>query len=216
MEFYGGEESGQPFYAAEYIQGITLGEFIKTKEIVPLDEAMLIFCKMVKALRVANQASIIHRDLKPKNIMLTRQGQVKVIDFGLGKDLDDEFEITESDTVFGTPDYCAPELLARGSRGLIGLDHRADIFAAALILYEMIMGELPIKFGEKADEVYFKKEDWANMPDEGKGATFPKIKDLPRIVRPLLRAMGRKDREKRISDYGKIERKAWGIIAKAA
>ncbi|MEE8349503.1 MAG: serine/threonine-protein kinase, partial [Acidobacteriota bacterium] len=143
-----GEEEGQPFISMEYIQGKTLGQTL-TEGPLPLKRALQTAVEIAEALQTAHKNNIVHRDLKPSNIMLTPDGHVKVMDFGLAKRLtpvegQDEEEIstklTKDDSILGTVPYMSPEQL-RGQE----VDARSDIFSFGVVLYEMLTGVHPFK-----------------------------------------------------------------------
>ena len=141
------EADGVPFIAMEYVAGKTLGQTIPRKGL-PLSEALRYATQIADALSTAHAAGIVHRDLKPSNIMITGQGAVKLVDFGLAKLL--ERGVSESDatqtlvgaertaegTVVGTAAYMSPEQ-AEGKP----LDERSDIFSFGAVLYEMVTGQ---------------------------------------------------------------------------
>ena len=132
----------------EYVHGITLREIIdelQEKKIrFPMGAAIEIACEVADALFQAftsygensEQLHIVHRDLKPANIILTSNGEVKILDFGLARVSNSEFSVGRTDQIEGTPIYMSPEQ-AKG----LSMDHRSDLFSLGLILYEMLMGE---------------------------------------------------------------------------
>jgi eukaryotic-like serine/threonine-protein kinase len=132
------EEDGQTFIAMAFIEGESLAEKIKQRPL-PLDEALGIASQVGEALQVAHERGIVHRDIKPGNIMITPDGRVKVMDFGLAH-LAGQTRITKTGTVMGTPAYMSPEQ-AEGQE----LDRRSDIWSLAIVLYEMVTGQLPFK-----------------------------------------------------------------------
>ena len=132
--------SGLDFIAMEYVRGTTLAHRLKHDR-PPLSQLLEIARQTAVALSRAHAAGIVHRDLKPANIMITGDGSVKVLDFGIAKQSSPTGESsTEGNIIVGTPDYMAPEV-ALGQPA----DQRADIFALGVILYEMAAGQRPFQ-----------------------------------------------------------------------
>jgi len=137
-----GEEEGQSFISMEYIQGQTLSQKLKEGPL-PLKNALQTAVEVAEALEAAHKNDIVHRDLKPSNIMLTPEGHVKVMDFGLAKRVTppegQEEEITtvltKQGSTLGTVPYMSPEQV-RGQE----VDTRSDIFSFGVVLYEMLAG----------------------------------------------------------------------------
>jgi serine/threonine protein kinase/Flp pilus assembly protein TadD len=145
---YGETAEGQPFIVMELVNGQTLGELL-AEESLTLGRAVRIISDVADALSEAHARGIIHRDIKPSNIIINRQGQVKVLDFGLAKQLRDESSQstdpnaqtlrethTQSGILVGTPLYLSPEQ-AKGAP----VDARSDLFALGAVLYECITGK---------------------------------------------------------------------------
>ena len=133
-----GEFQGQIFIAMECCEGETLKERI-ARGPLNITEAVDILRQIARGLSKAHQHGIIHRDIKPANIFLTRDRQVKILDFGLAKRMD-QTAITETGATLGTPFYMSPEQ-ARGS----AVDHSTDLWAQGVLLYEMLTGQLPFQ-----------------------------------------------------------------------
>ena len=142
-----GVSDDHPFIAMEYVDGTALNEKLAAGGL-PVEEAVRLASEIAEALDFAHARRIVHRDLKPANIMLTSDGHVKVMDFGVAK------RLTSSDTdlttiaggmtapgeIVGTPAYMSPEQL-RGEP----VDARSDVFAFGLVLYEMLTGTHPFR-----------------------------------------------------------------------
>ena len=149
------EINGIHFIAMQYIEGRNVRQLVNGRPL-SLESALSIALQTTEALAAAHARGIIHRDIKAGNVMVTPSGQVKVLDFGLAKLLDDEAartsgihhtEITEVGVPYGTATYAAPEQ-ARGDR----VDSRADVFSTGVLLYEMLAGTWPFR-GQTAIEV---------------------------------------------------------------
>ncbi len=126
----------QPFIAMEYIDGETLTESI-AKGPLKLDEAVEIATQVANALDAAHEKNIVHRDVKSGNVMLTKKGNAKVLDFGLAKTAQST-KLTQLGSTLGTIAYMSPEQ-ARGEE----VDRRSDLWSLGVLLYEMISGRLP-------------------------------------------------------------------------
>jgi len=149
------EINGIHFIAMQYIEGRNVRQLVNGRPL-SLESALSITLQTAEALAAAHARGIIHRDIKAGNVMVTPSGQVKVLDFGLAKLLDEDAartsgihhtEITEVGIPYGTATYAAPEQ-ARGDR----VDSRADIFSTGVLLYEMLTGTWPFQ-GQTAVEV---------------------------------------------------------------
>jgi len=140
-----GEDDGKPFLAMEYVDGRSLDAILKTSG--PLDPArsVAVITQVLSALGFAHQNGIVHRDVKPSNIMVLSSGEVKVADFGIARIDASEFTIVGD--LLGTPAYMAPEQFAGAP-----VDKRTDLFAAGVILFEMLTGVKPFR-GKSITEI---------------------------------------------------------------
>ena len=129
---FGITTGGHLYLVMEWIEGPTLHELIH-KGSIPVRKVAHLGMQLCDALAYAHSHKILHRDIKPGNIMINQDDQVKVADFGLARPITGEAE----ENPFGTPDYAAPEIMARQA-----VDQRADIFAAGVVLYEMLTGRV--------------------------------------------------------------------------
>jgi serine/threonine protein kinase/tetratricopeptide (TPR) repeat protein len=132
------EAEGRAFLAMACIAGRPLADSIAEGPL-PLDEALRIALEVAEGLREAHSKHIVHGDIKPANIMLTEQGQVKIMDFGLAERFEPAL-IPDMETTSGTVSYMSPERL-RGEQA----DHRSDIWALGVVLYEMLAGRRPFE-----------------------------------------------------------------------
>jgi WD40 repeat protein/tRNA A-37 threonylcarbamoyl transferase component Bud32 len=136
-----GEQNGQPYFALEFVDGGSLEQRLTGTPHAPRKAAQLVET-LARAVHAAHGVGIIHRDLKPANVLLTRDGQPKITDFGLAKRLGSETGQTQSGAIVGTPSYMAPEQAA-GKVGAVG--PAADTYALGAILYELLTGRPPFK-----------------------------------------------------------------------
>jgi len=148
VTIYDAGECGGIFYIAmEFIQGTTLHEMLAQQHILPTEEVIQYSRQICKGLDYAHSHGIVHRDVKPANIMITANGTVKIMDFGIAKA---GGSMTSTGQVLGTPNYMAPEQV-KGRP----LDGRSDLFSFGVILYEMLTGEKPF-VGQNVTTIIYK------------------------------------------------------------
>jgi serine/threonine protein kinase len=148
---FGKTDDGTTYQVMELIDGMTLSRVIKSQAPLPLERVLRIATQIARALAAAHGKGIVHRDLKPENVFLIeREGRpdfVKIVDFGIAKvapidrTAPEGPRLTRAGSVFGTPEYMAPEQAA----GRNDTDHRVDIYALGVIIYEMLTGKTPHK-----------------------------------------------------------------------
>jgi len=148
-----GTHEGSPYLVSELLEGKTLGEGLRRGPL-PFRQAIQYGAQIARGLAAAHEKGIVHRDLKPDNIFLTKDGRIKILDFGLAKVIPTKSPtalattITRIGVAMGTVGYMSPEQV----RGL-GTDHRTDIFALGAILCEMVMGQRTFQRATEADTV---------------------------------------------------------------
>ncbi len=133
-----GEAAGVKFISMAYCEGQDLHGLLTHQGKLTVEHAVKLARQMCSALDAAHSEGVVHRDFKPQNILLDKQENVYVSDFGLAKSLESDNGMTKSGEFLGTPRYMAPEQVQGG-----GVDHRADLYALGLILYEMVTGDVP-------------------------------------------------------------------------
>jgi serine/threonine protein kinase len=131
-----GEDRGLLYLAMEYLAGRTLREVLEEFGVLTPAEALDVLEPVLEALAAAHAAGIVHRDVKPENVLLTDDGRIKVADFGLARAA--SAATSTSGVLMGTAAYLAPELVVRGVA-----DARGDVYAAGVVLFEMLTGLLP-------------------------------------------------------------------------
>lgn len=132
-----GEEDGIYFMVMEYVDGKNLKEYIREKGSLSISEAIKITRQIAEALEQAHAAGVVHRDIKPQNILFSREGKIKVTDFGIAI-AGDGVTVTVGDQIIGSVQYISPEQ-ARGE--LAG--KQSDLYSLGIVMYEMVTGKVP-------------------------------------------------------------------------
>ncbi|HMK12039.1 MAG TPA: Stk1 family PASTA domain-containing Ser/Thr kinase [Acidimicrobiales bacterium] len=148
-----GEAAGTYFIVMEYIDGRSLADVLRTEGRIRPDRAIDATIAIALALASAHTSGVVHRDIKPANILITRDGQVKVADFGIARALNTahEQDLTQAGSVMGTASYFSPEQ-AQGHQ----LDPRSDLYSLGVVLYEMLTGKPPFT-GENPVAIAYKQ-----------------------------------------------------------
>jgi serine/threonine-protein kinase len=128
-----GEDGDVTFIAMEFVDGRTLDDILAVPQMLSEANVLAVMDQLLEALSVAHAQGVWHRDIKPANLIVTKQGQVKLTDFGIAR-LEDA-NLTQVSSMIGTPAYMAPEQFTGK-----GIDHRADLFACGVLLYRMLTG----------------------------------------------------------------------------
>ncbi len=183
-------QDGQMFIVMAYYEGDTLKKEIE-RGIEDCNRAVDIAIQLSDALALAHQKGIIHRDIKPGNILMTKGGQAKIVDFGLAK-LTGQARMTMTGTTMGTTAYMSPEQL-RGEQ----VDHRSDIWSLGVVLYEMITGNLPFH-AEFSEAIAYQILNEVPKPATPCRGEIPP--GLQRIIQKCLE----KDRELRYQSFEEI------------
>ncbi|MSS12638.1 Stk1 family PASTA domain-containing Ser/Thr kinase [Bifidobacterium tsurumiense] len=161
-----------PYLVMEYVKGQTLRDIIKATGPLSQRDASQVMLGVLNALEYSHRMGIIHRDIKPGNIMISEQGVVKVMDFGIARALDDSAAtMTQSQGVVGTAQYLSPEQ-ARGET----VDMRSDLYSAGCVLYEMLTGKPPFT-GDSAVAIAYQHVSEVATPPSAVVPGLPKMWD---------------------------------------
>lgn len=135
------EEKEEVAFVMEYLKGQSLKEFIESRDKISANEIVELFLQMLDALNYVHQQRLVHRDIKPSNFMLTADGELKLLDFGIAKNNDNNSEYTSTSASYqmGTPMYMSPEQI-NDSRNVTS---QSDIYSLGVVLWCMIMGKKP-------------------------------------------------------------------------
>ena len=164
-----GEDNGNYYIVMEYIDGITLKQFLKKRGSLTIPEAIDVMLQLTDGVACAHDSYIIHRDLKPQNIMIKDDGKIKITDFGIAMALNGT-QVTQTNSVMGSVHYLPPEQ-ASGK----GSSTKSDIYSMGVLFYELLTGKLPFR-GDNAVEIALK-----HMKDN-----FPSVRKVkPEIPQSL-------------------------------
>lgn len=184
-----GDENGIYYIVMELVEGITLKSYIERKGHLTIKEATSIAIQVSAGLEVAHNNQIVHRDIKPQNIIISREGKVKVTDFGIAKATTSQ---TTTSNAMGSVHYASPEQ-ARGGY----VDHRSDIYSLGIVLYEMVTGRVPFD-GETAVTVAVKHLQEEMVP--------PSVycSEIPYSLEQIIRKCTEKSPDRRYQDIGDL------------
>ena len=167
-----GEVEHLPYLVMEYVKGQTLRDILKVNGALSQRDAEQVMMGVLNALEYSHRMGIIHRDIKPGNIMISEQGVVKVMDFGIARAIDDSAAtMTQSQGVVGTAQYLSPEQ-ARGEN----VDMRSDLYSAGCVLYEMLTGRPPFT-GDSAVAIAYQHVSEVATPPSTIVPGLPKMWD---------------------------------------
>jgi serine/threonine protein kinase/beta-lactam-binding protein with PASTA domain len=150
-----------PYIVMEFVDGQTLREIVKTSGPMSQQRVMEVMADVCAALDFSHRHGIIHRDVKPANVMITKSGAVKVMDFGIARALSDSQNMTQTAAVIGTAQYLSPEQ-ARGEP----VDARSDVYAAGCVLFELLTGEPPFSGDSPVAVAYQHVREDVRQPSE--------------------------------------------------
>ncbi len=133
-----GEDEGHQYIVFEHVEGENLKDLVRRAGRVPVRSALEVAVAVAEGLAFAHEHGLVHRDVKPQNVLLSREGEVKVTDFGIARSLGADRGLTQTGTVLGTGEYLAPEQ-ARGEP----VSPATDVYALGVVLWELLAGEVP-------------------------------------------------------------------------
>jgi serine/threonine-protein kinase len=168
-----GEEGGWHYLTMEFIDGVSMQEWLKVLGKLSIGDALHVTITCARALQHAHEQGLVHRDIKPDNILVTSKGVIKVADLGLAKALTDDLQLSRTGTGAGTPHYMAPEQ----ARDAKHVDGRSDIYALGSMLYTFLTGKTPFQ-GETYIELLLNKEKGKFAPVRKLNADVPERLDL--------------------------------------
>jgi len=185
------EHDGHPYLVMKFIEGETLKARLEQDHLT-LNEITTIVDSVGSALAYAHQQGILHRDIKPSNVLIAKDGQIYLADFGLARIAQASASTLSSDAIIGTPQYLSPEQ----AKGENEVDERADIYSFGVMLYEMIVGQVPYNSDTPLSIIY----DHIHSPLPQPRTLNPSVPE--NIERVLLKALAKEqgDRYRSISD----------------
>jgi serine/threonine protein kinase len=149
-----GDSGSAPYLVMEFVDGESLGQRLQRESRIPEKEAIRLIAQVAQGLYRAHKEKLIHRDVKPDNILITRDGQAKLTDLGLVKEVETDLNLTRTGRGLGTPHFMAPEQFKNAKNA----DPRCDIYSLGATLYMMVTGEMPFQSSGPLD-AYMKKVD---------------------------------------------------------
>jgi len=189
-----GEDDGQAFLVMEYVPGATLRAVLRDRGRLATGEALAVMDHVLAALAAAHDAGLVHRDVKPENVLVTADGRVKVADFGLARAISGNHLTVADGALLGSPAYLAPEQVRDGTA-----DARTDVYAAGIMLFELLTGRTPYA-GEHAVAV-------ANQRlSEDVPAPSSLASGIPPEIDALVLAATARDPDRRPADAGALHR----------
>jgi serine/threonine protein kinase len=136
-----GEHAGQPYFSMEYVAGESLAAVTRRK-LLAAKQAAHYVAEVARAVQFAHERGVLHRDIKPSNVLIDESGRVRVMDFGLAKQVDADDQLTATGQLLGTPSYMAPEQIA-GPPSAVG--PACDVYGLGALLYELLTGQPPFR-----------------------------------------------------------------------
>ena len=196
-----GDDAGRQYIVFEHVDGENLKELVRRSGRLPVRRAIELALPVADGLAFAHQQGLVHRDVKPQNVLLSREGEVKVTDFGIARSLDVEHGVTQTGTVLGTGEYLAPEQ-ASGKP----VSPATDVYSLGVVLWEMLAGEVPFR-GENFVAVALRH---VNEPVPSLRAVRPDVS--PRLAAAVERALA-KDPARRFPSMAALAKELRACLA---
>jgi len=190
-----------PYFVMELLDGTPLSKLIRKGGPLPAGQAVRVLQQAASALGAAHAVGVIHRDLKPDNVHITKNDVVKILDFGVAK-MAGAGRLTRTGMVFGTPHYMSPEQASGGD-----VDHRADIYALGIIMYEMFTGRVPFE----ADSYMGVLTKHMFMVPEAPSVVNPAAKELGALEDVIMKCLEKKP-EARYKSMAELIREIESIV----
>jgi len=211
---FGTTDDGRAFVAMEFLDGESLAQLVMREAPLPVERSLRIGRQVASALGAAHAKGIVHRDVKPENVYLIRRGDadfVKVVDFGISKAVkqgqgDDapDYHLTHTGLLLGTPLYMSPEQ----ARGDEDLDHRVDVWAMGVMLYECLTGEVPFRANNYLGIISQVLTHTAQPPSRLR----PEL-GIPEAVEAVVMHAMEKDRNRRYAQMSDVEHDLERLLA---
>jgi serine/threonine protein kinase/Tfp pilus assembly protein PilF len=186
-----GDLDGIPYITMEYVTGEDLRSMIKMTGQLSVGRALSIAMQVCEGLAEAHRLGVVHRDLKPRNIMIDKEGNARIMDFGIARSIKVK-GITRVGSIIGTPEYMSPEQV-KGEK----VDRRSDIYSLGIILFEMMTGQVPFE-GDTSLSIALKHEK--EIPPDPREFNAQIPKELSRVILRCLE----KDKERRFQGAGEL------------
>jgi|GEM_PF-780976 len=164
----------------EFVNGKTLEQILNAHKKVSAEECIRILMQLLEGLEEAHQNEVLHRDIKPGNIMINRNGYVKLMDFGVAR-LESSARITRMNRVIGTLEYMAPELLTGGQPS-----RQTDLYSVGIAAFEMVTGGLPFQADSDSEMMERIMQGKFSLPAENNASLFSRNHKLSQIIRKLM------------------------------
>lgn len=201
----GWNEGGVPavFIVMEYIEGFTLRDVIAEQGALGVNESLRYFAPVLSAMSAAHKSGILHRDIKPENILISKDGRVKVADFGLAKGAQLGSTLTvESSVILGSVSYLSPEQVERGLS-----DMRSDVYSLGIVLFEMLTGKKPFDGESPIQIAYMHVNENVAAPSTLNSAIPAELDEI------VLKATANNP-DKRFKDAGEMHEQALAVLTK--